>query len=86
MVERNPEIKELEPTLLPPASKTGASTTLDSPIKDADKRAVAAAVARDVEKKPFERFEDALRQVLSVPKSVLDERVKRENEGRKRKN
>lgn len=35
--------------------------------------------------KPFDRFEDALRQVLSVPKSVVDARVREDNATRRAK-
>ena len=36
------------------------------------------------DEEPSARFEDALRQVLSVPKSVVDARVREENAERKR--
>ena len=80
-METNPEVRELEATLLPPASESDVSTTLDRPLKPSDERVVAAVVAQDVDGS-FERFEDALRTVLSVPKKQVDKAVTREKKAR----
>jgi hypothetical protein len=43
---------------------------------------VAAVVARGVQHEPFERFEDALRSVLSVPKDEVVKDITREKKER----
>jgi hypothetical protein len=42
-------------------------------------------VKSDPQPTPFKKFEDALRKVLSVPKSEVDKRIKEQKKARKPK-
>lgn len=56
------------------------TTNTGNPASRVTIRFDKAPAANAATEKPFERFEDALRQVLSVPKSEVDKRIKDQNE------
>jgi hypothetical protein len=63
----NLKVEELAPTTLPPADPEWVSTTLDTPIREDDKRVVS---------EEYSRFENFMKRLVRIPKSDIDARRK----------